>query len=113
MEAAACAKAPLLKCRMPVTVIGRPLLRVTQGFVGFAELLESLFRRMIAGVLVGVKLHRKLAIGALDLFVAGVASNSEHFIVIAFPSHQAGGPFETTTLAGRMRRSLSLKPFRI
>ena len=113
VKAATCAaEAALLECRMTVAVISGALLRIDQGLVGLAEFLELILGRVITRVLVRMKLHRKLAVGPLDILLAGFPLDSEHFVIIAFAGHQAGGPFETTTLAGRIKRSFNLKPLR-
>jgi hypothetical protein len=65
-------------------VISGALLLVAQYGVSLAALLEALFRFVVAGVAVGVKLQRQLAIGALDLDVTRGASDAEYFVIIAF-----------------------------
>ena len=59
--------------RVPVAVIGSALLRVGQHLVGFAALFEFLFGFGVARIAIGMKLHRQLAIGRLQLLVVRIA----------------------------------------
>ena len=70
--------------RMAEPVIGGSLVRIRQNGVSLAALLEPVFRVGIVGVAVRVKLQSQLAVGALDLLLAGPAGNPEDFVVIAF-----------------------------
>jgi len=70
------ARPALLKSRMAVTVEGGALFVVAQHFVSFGDVLELLFRGLVAGVAVGVIFHRQLAIGALDVGAAGVPADA-------------------------------------
>ena len=103
------AEAALLEGRMAIAVVGRAFLRIAQRLVCLAEFLKSLLGSMIAWVFIGMKLYRQLAVGPLYVLFAGFTVDAEHFIVIAFPGHQAGGPFETITLAGRIKTILQFE----
>ena len=118
---------------MPVAIVGGAFLFVHQDVVGFAELLEFLFRVRVVRIFIGMKFDRELAIGALDLIAGRVAFDAQDFVVIALgSSHLEKGigyrltsdenvlaarriysslalscPLETTTLEGRRSRSLS------
>ena len=82
------AAAPALgKGGVPVAVVGGAFLLVHEDVVGFAELLEFLFRVRVVGIFIGVKLDREFAIRALDLVAAGGALDAEDFVVIAFGGH--------------------------
>jgi|HubBroStandDraft_5_1064220.scaffolds.fasta_scaffold09271_4 hypothetical protein len=70
--------------RMTKPVIGGSLVRIRQNGVRFAALLEPVFRVGIVRIAVRVKLQGQLAVGALDLLLAGPAGNPEDFVVIAF-----------------------------
>ncbi len=59
---------------MAVAVVSGALVGVAQHLVGLAGLLELLFRRVVARVAVRMVLERLLAIGALQLLVAHLAS---------------------------------------
>ena len=69
---------------MPEAVVCRPLIGIRQDGVGFAALLEFLFRIGIIRIAVRMELQRHLAVGAFDLLVASFAGNPEHFVVVAF-----------------------------
>ncbi len=61
-----------MHARVPVGVVGAPLVRVGQDLVGFLRLLELLLAVLAVRIAVGVVLHRKLAISLLDLVLGGV-----------------------------------------
>ena len=83
---------------MTIAVVGRALVRIAQHLVGLAGLLELLFRRMIARIAVRMILERQLAIGALQLLVAGIARNAQHLVVICF-AHSVFKPVHFSRLA--------------
>jgi hypothetical protein len=66
-------------------VVGRALLRVGEHLVGLLGLLELLFRRLAAFTLVAVRvvLHGQLAVGLLDVVLAGVLGDAEDLVVVA------------------------------
>jgi hypothetical protein len=77
-----------LLARLPVgpeAVVRRPFLRVLEDLIGLTDLLEALFG---IGLLadVGVILAGKLAVGALDLVLGGVAGDA-HGLVVVFEFH--------------------------
>ncbi|MDB6148377.1 MAG: DnaJ, partial [Spartobacteria bacterium] len=74
----------LAKGSVPETVIGGALIPVHQHIVGFAEFLEFFLGVRIAGILIGMVLNGKLAIGTLDLFGRNGALYTEHLVVITF-----------------------------
>ena len=51
---------------MAEAVVGGALLRIAQDAIGFGGFLEFLFGFVIAGIAVGMKFERKLAIGRLE-----------------------------------------------
>jgi hypothetical protein len=57
-------------------VVAGALVCVGQHSVGFAALLELLFRFRIVGIAVRMALHRQLAIGALELLLGGGTAHS-------------------------------------
>ena len=67
---------------------------------------------MIVRVFIGMKLYSQFAVGSFYILITGITADAEHLIVVAFSSHEVAGPFETITLAGRIKRSFSLKPLR-
>ena len=100
---------------MAELVITGALLSVNQDAVGFAGLFEFGVRIRIVGIAVGMELHGELAIGALDVLIAGASGHAQNFVIIAFclcsqinlnlKRHLF---FATRTMAGRSRRSLIL-----
>src|SRR5574337_1544686 len=67
----------------PEPVIGCPLLRIVQDLIGLRRLLELLFRRLIAGILVRVILMGQPTVGSFDLFGSGFPIHPQHLVVIA------------------------------
>src|SRR5262249_44755308 len=67
-----------------VLVVGGALVRVGEHLVGLLGLLELLFRllRIVTLVAVRVVLHGQLAVGLLDVVLAGVLRNAEDFVVV-------------------------------
>ena len=59
-----------------------PFLLVTQNAVGLGSPLESLLRRTIAGVAIGMVLQCELAVGRLDLARRRVARNTQNRVVV-------------------------------
>jgi hypothetical protein len=73
----------LRKCGVPIAIVGGAFVVVHKDVVGLAELLEPLLRRRIVRVLVRVKLHRELAIRALDLLCRRLTADGEDLVIIA------------------------------
>src|SRR6185437_10409630 len=84
IEAAAVADA-----RMAEAVVLGAFLLIGEDAVGLGGFLERFFRAGIALVAVGVVLERQAAVGALDVGVAGIAGNAEHFVIITLFGHVA------------------------
>jgi len=90
LEARAAAKATGAACGgriyacMTIAVVRGALVAVGEHFVGLFGLLEFLFGAFVVGVAVRVELHRELAIGLLDVLVAGVAIDPQYVVVIPF-----------------------------
>src|ERR1700719_3861249 len=70
---------------MTVAIVSRPFLRIRQGLVGFVQFLELNFGFRIAGVAVGMTLHRRLAESRFHLGVRAAFGNAENFVIV--PSH--------------------------
>ena len=85
---------------MTEPVVQAALLGVGEDRVCFRRLLESLLRRVIAWIAIGMVFHRLLAVGALDLGVARTARHAEDLVVIPLAHGLA-----TFTIAGRSNRS--------
>ena len=69
---------------MAVPVVGRAFLRIAQHAIGFRCLLELVFGVRVFGVAVGVVQQRQLAVGGLDLLLAGVPAHAENLVVVSF-----------------------------
>ena len=86
--------------------------RLKQTKRSFGNFLKSLLGVCVVGILVRMKLDRLFSIGFLDFFGAGFPGNSQEFVIIFLGHAQASflpsGPLETTTPAGRTRRSCSM-----
>ena len=77
---------------MAVLVVGRTLLRVGQDFVGFLGFLEVLLGLRVVRVAVRMVLHGQLAVGLLDLGLAGVAvdaAQEDQKRIVLFLPHRA------------------------
>src|SRR5581483_8913669 len=70
--------------RMPEAVVLCALLRIHQNAVSLGAFLEFLFGAGIIGIAVGMVLQRHLAVGALDLLLAGGAADAQHLVIVAF-----------------------------
>jgi len=68
---------------MTEAVIGGALVAVLEDLVGFVEFLEAVFRLVISRILIRVKLHGELAVGGLQIGVAGAALNAKNLIIVA------------------------------
>ena len=72
----------LTGCGVAVAVVVGALVGVAENLIRLAGLLETLLGGMIAGVEVRVMLTRHLAVGALQLLVAGAAGDAEYFVIV-------------------------------
>ena len=70
-------------------VVGSPLLRIRQHFVGFFGFFEFVFCHLAGVALVAVRVvfHRKLAIRLFNVFFRGVFGNTQDFVKVSFSSH--------------------------
>src|SRR4029450_7318075 len=69
--AALAAAPPPLERGVPEAIVGGAALALAQHLVGLPDLLEALLGGLVAWILVRVILERELAIGLLELLVAG------------------------------------------
>src|SRR6185295_18273349 len=81
-SATASSSHPWIKGSMAILVICGPLLRVTQCLVSFAYFLKFFFGRLVARVLVRMKLDGKLAVRFLYLLVRSTSFNAQDLVVI-------------------------------
>jgi len=91
---------------VPVPVVESTLLAVSQNRIGFAALLELLFRIRIVGIAVGVELQSELAIGALELLIRSAASDAQDFVVITFYVASQNKPSPIVLLVAGVPRNL-------
>src|SRR6476660_7259218 len=73
----------IFKGGMAEAIIGGALLIVLQDVVGFVDFLEFDFGGVIAGIAIGVQLHRELAIIGFELGDTGALLAAKHVIVTA------------------------------
>ena len=69
---------------MAEPVIGGALVAVLEHVVGLVELLELVFALVVTRIAIGMMLHGELAECGLEVGVAGVACNTQDFVIIAF-----------------------------
>ena len=79
---------PLLEGGVAEAVVGGALLGVRQMLIGFVEFLEPRLGLLVAGMAVGMALHRRLAEGGLQLRVGRGLGDAEGFVEIAFGHRQ-------------------------
>ena len=77
----------LLERFVAETVIGRAFLRVLQAVIGFADRLEPGFSFRVAGILVRMPAHRKLAVRRLDRRIVRAAGYFQQFVIVGFDRH--------------------------
>ncbi len=68
---------------VPEAVVALSLFGVRKDGIGLGRRLELLFGALVLGVLVGMVLQRRLAIGGLDLFGGGGSPHTEYLVVVA------------------------------
>ena len=62
----------MLECGMTKAVISRTLVRIFEDLIGLVDLFEAVFAALVAGIAIGMPLHRELAKGGLQFtFVRG------------------------------------------
>src|SRR5277367_1333099 len=83
--------AALIERGVTIAVVSRTLLGVRQMLVGFVELLEPRLGLLVAGMPVGVTLHRRLAEGGFEFSVARRLGNAKSFVEIAL-GHLSSAP---------------------
>ena len=74
---------------MAEAIVGGPLLRILEGFIGFVEFFEFLLGGAVARVLVGMVLFGELAECGLQVLLAGPFGNAQGLIIVAL-GHGAG-----------------------
>jgi hypothetical protein len=73
---------PLLFSHETELIVLSLFLRITQNFVGFAYLLETLLRILISRIGIGMILTDELAVGSLNLLRSGVTGDFKDFVII-------------------------------
>lgn len=76
---------------MAEPVVSRALVRILQDFVGFIAFLETDLAFLVAGIAIGMMLHRRLAEGGFQFDFGAGARDTQHLIVIAL-RHQLLSP---------------------
>ena len=69
---------------MAKTIVEGALIRIGEHRVSFSNFLEPFLGFRLVGISIGVILQRQLAIGALDLLIAGRTNHAQHFVIVAF-----------------------------
>ena len=82
-EAVRAAAHALLEGGMAEAVIGGALVAVFQDVIGLVDFLELGFAILVAGIAVGMKLHRELAIRDLHVGFGRSSLDAQHFVVAA------------------------------
>src|ERR1035441_4457383 len=72
-----------LQTRVAIAVVGRAFLRIAQNAVSLRRLLEILFGVGVVRIAVGMELEGELAVCALDLRIAGVLADTQHFVIVS------------------------------
>src|ERR1700732_5376594 len=70
---------------MTVAIVSRPFLRIRQRLIGFVQFLELHLGLPIAGIAVGMTLHRRLAESRFHLGVRAPFRDAKNFVIV--PSH--------------------------
>src|SRR5215471_1131711 len=82
-EAVGRAGAGMLEGGVAEAVIGRALVGILEDLVGLVDLFEADFATLIAGIAIGVPLHRELAEGGLQFTVVHRALDPENVVIAA------------------------------
>src|SRR5262249_260516 len=88
------------------------LVRIGQDAVRLVDFFEPGLGLLVAAVAIGMELHRELAIGLLDLGLAGGARDAENLVVVARHRTQSSpsGAAATDTSAARSTRLCRREP---
>jgi hypothetical protein len=96
----------VLEALFAVAVVDLALLLVGQHVVRLGDLLEApLGDLLVVRVLVGVPLHRELAVGLLECVGVGVFVDAEDLVVVLAGRHRAGDAEEVGGVRGRALRA--------
>jgi len=79
---------------MTKAIIESALFAVRQDRVGFAALLELLFRVGIVGIAVRMELQREFAVCALDLLLGGRPLDAQDLVIVAFSVARRNSVFD-------------------
>src|SRR5262249_56938641 len=82
-EAVGRAEAGMLEGGVTEAVIGRALVGILEDLVGLIDLFEADFAALVAGIAIGVPLHRELAEGGLQFAVDRGALDPENVVIAA------------------------------
>jgi hypothetical protein len=76
----------MLECGMAKAVISRTLVRVFEDLIGLVDLFEADFAALVAGIAIGMPLHRELAKGGFQFTFVRRALDPQN-VVIAVLGH--------------------------
>ena len=77
---------------MAVLIVELALLRIGEDLVGLGELLEALLRGVVTRVMVGMAIHRQLAVSLLDFSAFTAPLQAQNLVIIAlFNLHMSQG----------------------
>src|SRR5262249_48613413 len=82
-EAVGRAEAGMLEGGVPEPVIGRALVGILEDLVGLIDLFEAHFAALVAGIAIGVPLHRELAEGGFQFALLRGALDPENVVIAA------------------------------
>src|SRR6185369_7873209 len=108
--ARACCAHAALERRMAETVIGGAFLLVLQDVIGFVDFLEFDFGGVIAGILVGMKPHRELAIGGLESLHGCALLAFQGFVITALHAPTLLRPLRPSHLCSRFALAMLRPP---
>src|SRR5262249_44566261 len=91
-EAVRTSHAALFERGVTEPVISGTLLLVLQDIVGLVDFLETMLAILVAGIAIGVMLHRKLAKRGLHVRFARAALDPEHFVIISLGPYRHASP---------------------
>src|SRR5579883_2077468 len=90
-------------------IVHLPFLRVAQNVIGFLDVLETIFGRLVARVEIGVVFAGKLTVSLADFIFGSAARHAESFVVIVFWSRRHS--FQRTEKKGRTVAGPPAPPF--
>src|SRR5215216_330787 len=81
---------------MPEAIVSGALLIVLEDVIGFVDFLEPVFAVLVAGIAVGMPLHRQFAKRGFEFRVGGGAGDFERLVIAAL-GHQSPALTKTSS----------------